>query len=492
MRTVLSVDTMGERDPQGNPIMILKVDISPFANPEGAKPRFFKLMPSQLPGWNGANSVVQRGRILRDELKKHPGVNQAFALLAAAPVGDLKPVFIKLCPGDVELLSWETLCDHNDRFLALDRRWPIGRISPPQNNHGRLPAAFNGKVRMMAIISALGIAGQEREWKNIYVSAKALRKRLDVKLRVLSSEPATRAEVTAAIAAGENWLELGPIETPSRVLQDIAGWAPNILHFFSHGFANEERQFVHLGTMADFVNGDDLQNRIDAEGSVKIPIGLLEDLAGQLTNPWLLVLNACLTAAAAHEVQSIAHGVVAAGFPAAVAMTEKVDAVDAFEFTRAFYNSLFPRLAAVEDQFKHGPTVSFEWAEALYDARTAISDRHAEAGPESSREWALPVLYVSGTAPMNFVKLVDEAVEPGVAVADVFEGGAGAGVTVVKADSAEVNRDEAKQKAKIMAEWLGYMRDKMSEAEREEAIKTVLMDVPQAYWPSPDGSFPNG
>jgi hypothetical protein len=466
---VLCLDQYGDIDANtGAQAMVLKVDMSPFVNAEAKKFQLFKLAPQDLPSWRTPNGVVERGRRVKAELDKHPGVRTVLAQLWAVPPGQLSPIFIKLSRGDAELLTWETLCNEQDKFVALDRRWPIGRISVPRSGYGRPPAAFREPIRMMVVISALGIHQQVKEWTLIHAEAEnASALGLNIRLRVLCADPQTRTAVDQTIANGANWIEVAPIgTTPQRILQDIGKWSPNILHFFCHGVSSDDEQFIELATASDY-----LDNQATA-GSVRIPTEQLVDLSGQLTNPWLLTLNCCSGGQAAGELQSIAHQVVAAGFPAAIAMLEPVNASDAHEFTRAFYSSLFTKLDNVRQRLNEKAVrVSFEWAEPLFDARTAISDLHA-AGPKSSPEWAVPVLYVSGIEPMHFER------PPNL-------GGAAA------LPVSEVSAGDFKLRARLVAEWLALIKETMTASQREAVMKEVLSNVPKNYWPTVDGTFPH-
>ncbi|HEU0201996.1 MAG TPA: CHAT domain-containing protein [Burkholderiaceae bacterium] len=158
---------------------------------------------------------------------------------------------------------------------------------------------------------------------------------------------------------------------------------------------NAAQESLELATAGDYANP------LATEGSVKIRADQLVDLSTQLANLWLLALNCCSSGQAARNLQSMAHQVVSAGFPAAVAMSEPVNADDAFEFTRAFYRSLFRSLTTAAKKLKTDKRVPFEWTEAMFDARTALCDPHNGDAP-NAREWALPVLYVRGVDPFHF------------------------------------------------------------------------------------------
>lgn len=461
MRTIFSVDTFGEIDPvTANERMIVQVLRSPF-NVVGANvARVFNLSSSQLPAWGGPNAVRERGRKVRDSLLSHEGISKVLARLSETPLGEIQPLYVKLSGGDAELINWETLCDTNDEFVALDQRWPIGRISDPMSGQSRPPAEWQLPVRLMVVVSALGIKGQKREWEMFRDAVlKARADGIDIQLKVLVGEPVLRATIDQAIAGGLAGVEVSHIDsTPSRVVQEISGWSPHILHFFCHGLVDAKEQSLELATALDYAD-----STIDA-GSVKIRTKQLIDLSLSLANPWLLTLNCCSSGRAAQDLQSMAHQIVSAGFPAAVAMLEPVDANDAHEFTRAFYRSLFANLGQMAAMLKTSARVSFEWLYAMHDARTALRDLH-EGDAQNSREWTLPILCVRGTEPFSF---------------ELPRAAAGGADT------------EFKMRARVVAEWLHSVgAQNSSEQQRQAIMEQVLDGVPKTFWPSLDGTFHN-
>jgi hypothetical protein len=200
---------------------------------------------------------------------------------------------------------------------------------------------------------------------------------------------------------------------------------------------------------------------------VRIRTRQLSDMLEALTNPWLVTLNCCSGAAAGTELLSLASQVVAAGFPAAVAMIEPVDAGDAYEFTRAFYRSLFADLKAADTELKRlaggaAPArVPFEFARAMHDARTAVCDLHGGDAP-NQRQWVLPVLYVRGIEPLEF--------QP-------------------PPPMAEAEAVDYKQRARIIAAWLQQVRETLDEAGRLDIMERSLVNVPRTFWPDVNGNL---
>ncbi len=459
MRTVITVDPSGSVDPVTNiELFVMKVERHSANIPGMTHVRPLELAP--LPAWGTPDAVVARGRLLRDALRKHAGIAAVLDSLGTTVAGSQAPLYVKLSEGDAELIAWETLCDVKDKFVALDRRWPIGRITDPASTIARPTPLFRLPVKLLAVISAHGIAGQEREWIVLRDAAEEARAAgMPVELHVLTGNPAVHAQVMADIAAGRTWVSVAGIEASSaKVLGAIRRWRPNIIHFFCHGRAGDSDQLLELATAADFADATVTQ------GSVTIDGDQLEAFGEALDNPWLLVLNCCEGAQASHDSLSMAHRVVSSAFPAAFAMLEPVDATDAHEFTRAIYGAMLSELATVKARLDAGQTVRFEWASITHDARDAINALHP--GEAATRqEWALPALYVRGVDAMEFRLAPD-------AVTDVAIG-------------------SQKAALETMVTWLRSVGDSLSEDRRRAAMAKALTEagVPEALWPDVDGSF---
>lgn len=460
MRTVLSVDPLGGVDPQTDAERLtVRIVRSPFEIDKGNVARPLPLSPDELPAWNTPDAVLQRGRKVRDSLRKHPGVDTLLTQLAATPPGQTQPLYVMLSDSDAELISWETLCDLHDAFVALDRRWPIGRIIDPMSGVSRPPARFEKPVRMLAVISALGVKGQVKEWQMVRDAVLGARKAgLEVRLRVLVGDAALRQQIDAELPNLPGF-EAGAIDGLAQdLLAGIVDWAPNLLHLFCHGRSEAGAQFIELATATAYLDPE------AEDGIVKLTPKQLVDISGQLRNPWLLTLNCCASGKAAKNLQSIAHRVVGAGMPAAIAMLEPVDAADAHVFSRAFYRSLFAALKRVADTLQAAPRASMEWSEAMVDARNALCDVHGGAPDHGA--WTFPVLYVRGLDPFQFE-------QPQAAGAD---------------DMAT----EYRGRALVIAGWLKTAGAGKSEAERQEVMNLTLFDVPKSFWPTPGGEFANG
>ncbi len=474
MRTVLTVDTLGETNPiTGAEVLMVKAERANVEPPDARKFKRLDLSAQQLPDWAKPAGVQARGKAVRQALCTHPAVQTILEHLALAPSGQVQPLFLKLAGGDAEMIPWETLCDVDGEFLALDQRWPIGRVCDPLQGESRPPPVLSLPVRLLVVISAYGIPTQKQEWAALARAVQEARAAgLPMHLRVLVADDSTYQAVQASMAAGLADVQLSGIEkTSSRVVQDIVAWAPNIVHFFCHGHAGSSPsdQSLELATKADITAQA-------GAGSVRIRTRQLTDMLVALPNPWLVTLNCCASAAASSELLSLAHQVVSAGFPAAVAMIEPVDASDAHEFTRSFYRCLFADLAHAAQQLQQpgagsGPPsgaqkrVPFEFTRAMHEARSAVCDLHG-GDSQNARQWVLPVLYVRGVASMQF-----EA---------PFE---------AQPAAPQGQADEHALRAKIIADWLRQVRESLDEAGRLEVMQSALAGVPPRYWPDVNGQF---
>ena len=255
MRTVITVDPSGYPSVDTQPeTFVMKVERHSSEVPFMS--RVFPFEMAALPGWDTPNAVSARGCLLRDALRKHPGIAGVLDSLGTAPPGSKAPIYVKLSEGDAELIGWETLCDAANKFVALDKRWPIGRITDPASTIPRTPSLFRLPVKIIAVISAHGIAGQQREWGVLRDAADAaINAGLPVEVRVLTGDPAVQAQVTSDIAAARPWASVAGIEEYGvKVLSGIAKWQPNIVHFFCHGRAGDDAQQLELARGSDFLD----------------------------------------------------------------------------------------------------------------------------------------------------------------------------------------------------------------------------------------------
>jgi hypothetical protein len=457
MRTVISIEPVGSIDATGGDSNMVKVVRSPWTVPQQTRAFPLSLSAGNLSAWDVPDAVRVRGQQVRMALIQHPGIARLLDLMPSVPTNSVAPFYVMLNEGDAELIGWETLCDAQDDFVAVDSRSPIGRIVEPQRDETRAPTALRMPIRVMAVISALGAAGQP-EWNLLFEAVSRARDNgLDVHLKVLVGDAALRTIIDTAVARHAPWLSVSPIaRLGTMVVQDIADWKPQIVHFFCHGLADDSDQSLELATAQDYTSRA-------TNGSVKISTTQLVGLLEFLPNPWLLTLNCCSSGRAARTLNSMAHRAVLAGFPAAVAMLEPVTAGDAYLFTGTFYRTMFDQIGAAKQRLATAEQTAFEWLRPISVAREALVADH-DSVPASSREWSLPVLYVRGVAPFMFWRPV---------------------ATVPSNDEAA----DHKRRAAIVARWLVTTGAGVSVQVRKEAIEAALFDVPREFWPSVDGTW---
>lgn len=457
MRTIFGIEAMGDK-------LFAKVVRSPFAIlAQGMQP--LPLHPDQLPGLDTNAAVLERGKMVRDALRQHEGISGVLDDLGRTLSPQISPLFVQISPSFAELINWEMLCDAQEAFIALDPRWPIARIIDPVHAPQRPPCELTTPIRLLAIISALGIRDQRKEWERLRDTVlQARHDGLRILVKVMIGAPALFDAVKQEIQVGLADVEVAGIEqTSSRMTRAIREWAPNILHIFCHGHADALGQALELATAADHlahVAGDPA-----ATGSVRITSQDLTGLATSLRNAWLLVLNCCASGKAGVGLHSMAGKAISSGFPSVVAMLEPVDASDAYEFTRAFYPEAFFALRDARDALRNQSSTSVEWAPILFHARTAIAQldkRDAQSAPE----WSLPALYVRGLDAQTFIRPLDKT-----------------------HGLSQDTLDKLRLQAERTAQWLRTAGQQMNEADRVQVMELVLAAVPKELWPNPDGRF---
>lgn len=360
---------------------------SPSTIKDAGKPLHFACRPEDLPPWTQPAAVQEHGQTILHALRQHPAVAEALALALRPGQQESTPLYFHLKVEEAERLSWETLCDDQGRFLALNVRWPIARIAQSD-----LPSAvhsFATPLRVMALLSALGVQAA-REWRALRDACEQARAAgLESNLRVYVGEEALLKTITREIQNGLTGVEVfGMVEDAARLKDELAAYQPHLLHFFCHGVADFGLAQLELATTLDWARGA-------ARGSLQLD---LAEMAAwqQVSRVWLVTLNCCKSGHSSGGQQSMAYKLVSNGVPAAVGMLEPVDALDAHTFCARFYRAALTKLAEVKASLAALPAeqmIGVEWAEALWAARVALAKR-ANRSRSQDREWALPVLYV--------------------------------------------------------------------------------------------------
>lgn len=398
-RTVVSIE------PLGHDQVIFKLASAPF-NVAGAGTNQF-LDASEIPQPAGALPIRQIGGTLFTRLGANPAVIEAItqALQTAGPGS--YPIAFEISDEDSAALPWESLTIQ-ERFPALEARWPIVRVVTPSSPVPR--RAFVPPMRMMAVLSALHRPATE-QWEGLLASVTHARTQgFDILLRVLVSEE----DLKQIIEDGNHpnvTVQLVP-RLSTELIGAIRDVSPQILHFFCHGSVRDGIRRLEFATVTDW----DQAESPEAKSTLTLAVG---ELAEATAGVWLVVLNACEGGGGTSEAYSFAHELVKAGLPAAIGMRRVIDVKDATTFSDAFYPTLFDSFRETLSQ--GSGEKNLEWSDVLLAARRALRDRHGDPGDNDT--WTLPVLYIHPTT-FDFVvsnNIDREGVERALGAADAYQ-----------------------------------------------------------------------
>ena len=326
-----------------------------------------------------------------EALAKHPDVgDQLNAALQARP-DEHCPVYLQIkTSAGVEDLPWETLCSPGGDFLALDERWGLGRVV--ESISATTPSyTFTPPLRIAVILSCLGVpaAGELAALREAMATAPGLQTRM----LLVTSEEALHTAVAAEAPPG---IEVQFVPAELRALHEmVQAFQPHVLHFFCHGTTAAEPHLL-LAVKSDWIRGT-------PDRSLAIGAKEFRHFTRETDPPpWLLVLNACESAAVAtkENLQSLASRLLYYGAsPAVVAMREPVLSGDANLLTSVFYRRLLSDLQGrLDGSVADSQTV--DWVVRLVvQARNQLARRNPaltlDAAAASTKEWTLPVAYVS-------------------------------------------------------------------------------------------------
>jgi hypothetical protein len=404
------------------------------------------------------------GNALRTSLiATDPSIGNALMNLA-------NPLFFEVSAPDAELISWEALLDDANQHFALSKPTSIGRMCDQASSaNPRPPPELTLPVRMVVVFSAFEHR-QLSEWRRLHAALhNAEREGLALAVEILVADPDHRTMIENAVRKNPCTLvtvEVAPLPASAQgVIQAIRARRPNILHISCHGRMSQAEQLLELAKPTDYLD----QNA--KSGSICISTREFCELAEQLEQAWLLVLNCCSTAQATPGLHSMGKNLAVAGFPAVIAMTQAIAESDACILTEMFYSDLFHDLHVADISGK--TRIPFDWASPTVSARRAIQEHHALHGSDEG-QWALPVVYARGRESFEFVRRVGPS-QP----------------TLAQLTS-----------ARVVASW---MRSVLPEANDEPnptlrnskldqiqkiAIRTLRqLEVPKDLWPNGVGSF---
>ncbi|MEM7048166.1 MAG: CHAT domain-containing protein [Acidobacteriota bacterium] len=355
---------------------------------------------------------------------------------------------------EAQALPWETLRDAGGNFLAFGDSPLLGRTVTPLRQQTPLTRSWERKLRVLAVLAASG-AQSDLRLLTAVCELEALVAGLSApggppfELLVvgcdfdLGTDPAE--DVRRAVEAMQNpAVGFQPLAGFGTLRDSIEAFEPHLLHFFCHGFADDE-----MAPRLELALRDDQLVR-RPRGTLVLEASDLEELLEAQNQLWLLVLNCCLGAAATESI-SFARDVMARpalDLPAVVAMREAVDRRDAHLFTSSFYREV----AEITARQASSPNAAdLQWAETLPAVRSAICRERCQAlsNAEHCREWSNPVIYVRR--------------EP-------FR------VVPVSAASAEDDREERIEELESQIAMLKSLRDELSQVPDIPADKIALLD----------------
>jgi hypothetical protein len=368
MRLIVNFDSVGKT-------VVLKLNRSPTAIPGINQGRTVRIRPLQ-----GANAQA-RGEELVKLLGRHEPVREALKAAIAQPAAaPPQPIYLRVIPDVADALPWEQLYWKPEGFLALNPRWPVGRIAATERELN--DRAFLAPFRIVAILSAAERHGRGQLDALASALAAARQRKFKVKLHVITGEQAVMDRIAALgdkHVTGE-WLA----GSAYQVCTQITNAKPSILHVLCHGdYAAPGVRGLALATQADFLAQE-------PKGSIRLSLDMLAR-ALEPCDPWLVVLAACETADATEDSSAFARGLVDQGIPAVIGMRRLVDLAAMDRFSQAFYPEVFTTIeAALQPDPNRGPVRPIDWATTL------TAPRHAaivNLDPSQDDAWSDPVLY---------------------------------------------------------------------------------------------------
>ncbi len=266
------------------------------------------------------NMVRTAGEWLLKQLSTHPAVGKAIAQLLTLPSTGEYPVYIQAHSTRSQALPWETLCHPAESFLALKRRWPIGRITTSDEERTATKYVFNVPIRIMAVLSALSIPAKP-EWDALYAAVQG--SQIPLKVRVLVSEADLFKHISSL---NDPNVEVAAVPDDAILLQRaIADFMPSILHFFCHG-SDASGPTLNVAKRQDWLRPTGL-------GSIAFKTESLVNTTPPLNKEaWLVTLNCCNSGSVVKNGEVFARSLVGKGFPVVIGMREEVVSSDAHLF----------------------------------------------------------------------------------------------------------------------------------------------------------------
>ena len=333
----------------------------------------------------GLRGVDEIGVYIWERLRNHTALKDCIETMLNAATEDTEPVIVCISP-ESESFPWEAL-QADGSFLALDRRWPIARMSlqAPGDDRAR---NFEPPLKILAVLAADKIDAAD-EWARILGSLNNAAFPVDVMALVADQSlyDTIAATDSAVVSASVDYV---PSEV-SALAGMIKDYKPNVLHFFCHGVAIGGTPYLQVATPLSIEDGGrSLGGRPLHVAAVSLPTSTLRD------SLWLVTLNCCGSAQPVEATGSLALSLASSGVPAVAGMREPVSGQDASAFSGGFYRAVVDLLAGAATA---GRSTEIDWTTTLYETRMELCEAHRGEAPwqvaaPSTPQWTLPVLYV--------------------------------------------------------------------------------------------------
>jgi hypothetical protein len=338
------------------------------------------------------DAVKLAGSRLFSAVAAHPDIQQYLQTALQAAVGSRCPVYVEIATADdAEAFPWEALCSPNGDYLGLDERWALARIVEPDTE---LPAVYTLRppLKIAAVLSCLGISAAGE----LAALRQAIRQagQGSARLLVVASEEQLVAGLMAEIAAGTapeiERVEVIPTEL-SALQAIVSKFAPHVLHLFCHG-SIEGEPHVSLALKEDWETPEPTNGLLAEAADFQWFTSRTDAL------PWLVVLNCCEGAAVGDgaDAQSLTLKVASKGVaPAVIGMREPVVSGTANLLTQTLYPRLLADILARNGDSGQQP---LDWAclvAAVRDRLRRTTGMAPSQAAASSKEWTMPVIYVS-------------------------------------------------------------------------------------------------
>jgi len=342
------------------------------------------------PGEDACERARQHGYALLNALCEDKAFKAAFDDALNAGTDEVRPLCFKIegeAP-DALGIRWEALWEPSKQFLALQERWPIGRVTESDRRSVR---SYEPPLRILAVMSGVGLSARQ-EWDALYRAVRVAREKgLLVHVTLVLGEEELAEELSALAEETPKWLDVVLMESEASIDRLRQDPFPHIVHFFCHGSVRHGEGSLEFATIADW---DEVEGR--RRNSVSVSLSRLQTFINR-REPWLVVLNCCETAVEtpgeSDETQSLAREVVVAGAAAAIGWRQTISPADAHALTDTVYERLLGELAATLVPAQPGSTVELELTSAAYVARDRL--RMAHANDLEAMRWTLPVLFVT-------------------------------------------------------------------------------------------------